>query len=341
MKTCGSWLNVRRSTLHILMFVAVWNPVFGQGSPPDYSNPFNWAVLPPDTVLYDLFAEDAVQTERLFEDSLNSRGIDVFYVYPTLLTSKTDRRSNYNIDDPAHRREVTETAVRFQASAWAGCGRMFVPYYRQAHYRSYRKFDKGGREALELAYEDVKASFQYYLDSFYTGGGIILAGHSQGTTHLSVLLSEFFDGKELGNKLVAAYLPGIGLPENRYINLKLMTRPEETGGFVTWNTCKRHYNRRAYRAWYKGKACINPVSWDTSSLAPRDRHKGFLYSDGKLYRNSFDTHRVDGAIWISLPDFPKKFQTIFMKNYHVGDINLFWEDIRRNACLRAERWREG
>jgi hypothetical protein len=29
-----------------------------------------------------------------------------------------------------------------------------------------------------------------------------------------------------------------------------------------------------------------------------------------------------------------------MKNYHVGDINLFWQDIRENAELRTNTWLE-
>ena len=28
----------------------------------------------------------------------------------------------------------------------------------------------------------------------------------------------------------------------------------------------------------------------------------------------------------------------FLKNYHAGDINLFWQDIRENAVLRTNTW---
>jgi hypothetical protein len=28
-----------------------------------------------------------------------------------------------------------------------------------------------------------------------------------------------------------------------------------------------------------------------------------------------------------------------MQNYHSGDVNLFWEDIRENALLRVQRFR--
>ena len=30
----------------------------------------------------------------------------------------------------------------------------------------------------------------------------------------------------------------------------------------------------------------------------------------------------------------------FLQNYHVGDINLFWQDIRENSVLRTKTWLE-
>ena len=54
--------------------------------------------------------------------------------------------------------------------------------------------------------EDVKAAFQYYLEHYNNGRPIIIASHSQGTTHAKRLLKEFFDGTALQHQLVAAYL---------------------------------------------------------------------------------------------------------------------------------------
>ena len=69
----------------------------------------------------------------------------------------------------------------YQASAWADAGRLFVPFYRQNHYRAffepYRK--QGGNAAIALAYADVKAAFDHYMAYENNGRPIILAGHSQ------------------------------------------------------------------------------------------------------------------------------------------------------------------
>jgi hypothetical protein len=295
----------------------------------NYSTISNWAVHPtklPEVLLPYL------------QDTTNQSKADVFYVYPTLFLDKKDERWNIPIDDSAFRKKILDNAIRFQASAWVECGRMFVPYYRQAHIRSYRNLENGGREALLFAYSDIKAAFQYYLDHFNNGKPIILAGHSQGSTHLTLLLKDFFDGKDLQNQLVAAYLPGIGLKKNEFGTIPLMTSPNQIGGFVSWNTFKRNINKEKFEMWYKGKAVVNPVTWNSDKIADRKKHKGFLFSNNKIYGQSFSTHVIDGAIWISTPHFPYRSMAWTMDDYHIGDINLFWEDVKLNSKQRLNEY---
>ena len=47
---------------------------------------------------------------------------------------------------------------------------------------------------------------------------------------------------------------------------------------------------------------------------------------------------VDGLVWTSLPRFPLRFFMVLKKNYHIGDINLFWKDIKENSELRTQNW---
>jgi hypothetical protein len=291
----------------------------------DYSISNNWAVLP----------ENYPENIKKYTVLNPQDSIDVFYVYPTLIVSDKDKRWNVSLNDSVQIKKVLNTAVRFQASAWGSSGSLYVPYYRQAHLRSYNNLENGGTTALLLAYSDVKAAFEYYLKHFNHGRGIILAGHSQGSTHISYLLKDFFDGKPLQKQLVAAYIPGIGLDRNQFKTIPFMENPNQTGGFVTWNTFKKKFDQENYK-WYKEKVVINPVTWDNTALAERKLHKGFLYSNGKMYKNSFDTHIDNGVIWISTPHFPYRYLAFTLQNYHVGDVNLFWEDIRENSLLRVQ-----
>lgn len=294
----------------------------------EYQNLTNWAVHPS-------------LTNRVFEgyikDSANIEKVDVFYIYPTMFLDKQDLRWNIPIDDSLFQKRVLENAIKFQASAFAEGGRMFAPYYSQAHIRAYRNLENGGRDALLLAYGDVRAAFVHYLANYNNGRPIILAGHSQGSTHIMLLLKEFFDDKPLQKQLVAAYIPGIGLSKDEFKTISLMTEPTQTGGFVTWNTFKKKVNKEKFELWYKGKCVVNPVSWRVDQ-ATRSEHKGFLFNNGKLYTNSFSTHVIDGAIWISTPHFPYRKLAWTMNDYHIGDINLFWLDIRENLAVRIKQF---
>lgn len=312
------------------MISAIWSQsTFGQSDLiANYADRYNWAVLPTDSM--------AVRNEFVIDTPFVD--IDVFYLYPTLLVSDKDPRWNYEISDPKHRADVVEKVVKYQASAWAGAGNMYVPFYKQGHIRCYHNLEKGGRDSLLLAYSHVKAAFRYYLEHYNQGKGIVLAGHSQGSTHISLLLKEFFDGQPLQKQLIAAYIPGIGVDDTTFATIPLMTSPSQTGGYLTWNTFKRKYEQDRYELWYKGKTSINPVTWDLSSLAPRELHKGFLFSNDKLYKQSFSTNLINGGVWITLPRFPFRMMSLGMKNYHVGDVNLFWEDIRINVYQRCKEY---
>ncbi|MCO4813568.1 MAG: DUF3089 domain-containing protein [Flavobacteriales bacterium] len=293
----------------------------------DYSDNYNWAYLPGDTIVWPEFVE---------KDTLASQ-VDVFFLYPTFLIDKKDERWNYNIDDSTHRSSVINS-IRMQGSAWGSAGTIYTPYYRQAHIKAFRDIENDGEKALIFAYNDVRAAFKYYLENYNNGHAIILAGHSQGSVMLSELIKDFFDGKPLQKKLVAAYLPGAGITNEEFNEVKLMTHPESVGGYITWNTFKKNYDQPNYHNWYKGKAVINPVTWDESEFASRDLHKGFYFTNGKMYRESFETNTIDGAIWITVPHFPFRLMALKMKHYHVGDVNLFWEDIRLNSLARIKSY---
>ena len=66
-----------------------------------------------------------------------------------------------------------------------------------------------GKQALDFAYQDVKAAFEYYLKHYNNGRPIIIASHSQGTWHAESLLHDYFENDStLRKRLVAAYLIG-------------------------------------------------------------------------------------------------------------------------------------
>jgi hypothetical protein len=298
---------------------------------PDYSNTDFWAVLPNQypSELLD-FINNPVDHE-----------VDVFFVYPTLLTNKKDASWNADLSRDEIRNDVLNKSVKFQASSWAKAGNIYVPFYRQSHYKTYvEPYSKDGPSSWKIAYKDVSTAFEYYLEHYNNGKGIILAGHSQGSIMTKELIKEFFDGKELQKKLVAAYLPGVRVKENELGSVQPMDTPDAIGGFVSWNTYKKKNYPKTYERWYKGGVTTNPITWDQSLKTSRDQHLGTLNSDGKIYDKAIGVEVVDGLIWSTVPKIPKRFFLSFIKSYHFADVNLFWKDIEVNAQLRARKWLE-
>ena len=296
---------------------------------PNYSFTHNWACLPGN------YPSSLIEISGEYEE----KAADVFFVYPTLLLDRKNPAWNADIKDSSIRESVLNRVIKYQASAWVEAANLYVPFYRQSHYKVYVE-PHSEKEPLsrEIAYADVRAAFTYYLDNFNQGKPIIIASHSQGSLMALMLIKEFFDGTELQNKLIGAYVPGVKVLEEYFDHLKKMDQPDATGGYVSWNTYKMNVYPKEWEKWYKGGVVSNPVTWDRSKTSTFDQHLGVLYTDDSIYSKSLEVKVANGLLWTNLPRVPKRFWLRFIKRYHFADINLFWKDIEHNALIRSQAW---
>ncbi len=296
---------------------------------PDYTSSDYWAVLAGE------YPKELISISGKSSD----KEVDVFFIYPTLLTDKKDPAWNADLSRAELRDDVLNKSVKFQASSWAKAGNIYVPFYRQSHYKTYvPPFDLDGPPSWEIAYADVSKAFEYYLKHYNKGKGIIIAGHSQGSIMAKELIKNYFDGKDLQKLLVAAYLPGVRVKPDELGSVKAMNRPNAIGGFVAWNTFKKKNYPKTYEKWYKGGVTTNPITWDDRIETKLEEHLGTLNSDGKIYDSAVAVKVIDGLLWSTVPRIPKRFLLSFIKSYHFADVNLFWKDIEKNAQLRADQW---
>jgi hypothetical protein len=208
-------------------------------APPDYTSLNYWAAHPNKRD-----NADSLPATFLTDEQATAQA-DVFFVYPTIYTGvKKDQTSwNSDVNDEVLNETIDNTTILHQASVFNGAGRIYAPRYRQAHMNVY--FDKVRREdaknAMAFAYEDVKMAFEYYLKHYNNGRPIIMAAHSQGTNHTEQLLKEYFDGKDLQNQLVAAYLIGMPIVADSFNTIPPCTTPTQTGCFCSWNAYARNH----------------------------------------------------------------------------------------------------
>ncbi len=302
---------------------------------PDYSNPDYWAAHPDKKDPSDSIPLPL--RESYHPDS----SVDVFFVYPTTYTDKQKALGwNAAIDNAALNAKTDYSTILYQASAFNEAGRVYAPRYRQANlYCYFPKTQSDTIQALaafELAYEDVKAAFLYYMQNNNKGRPIIIASHSQGTTHTKRLLKEFFDGKALQKQLVAAYLAGMPVEPDFFTSIKPCITPEQTGCLCSWRTFREGYTPD-YIISEKDTAIVtNPLTWDKSKpVAERSANPGgLLLNFNKLIKGVTNAKVNSGVLWTEKPHF---FGNLLYttKNYHVADINLFYKSIRDNAKLRG------
>ena len=302
---------------------------------PDYSDLENWAAHPKkNDSLIDIFYTT---------DKKNLKA-DVFYIYPTLLTDNKNDSWNADVFDIKQKSTVRNIAIKYQASAWANAGKIYSPLYRQVHYRSFYEpyTSNGGIKAGQIAYDDIRRAFLYYLKNFNQGRPIIIAGHSQGAYHCKNLLKEFFDDKDLQNQLIAAYIPGTRVDIDEFKTIHALKEPDDVKGYLSWNTFRMNKKPKkdkhpAHFSWKKNQFVTNPIKWNESREGAINDHKGLFFYDEKIYSNSIHIQIYDGLLWSSVPKGIKgNFLLKLINNYHFGDVNLFWKDISENAKNRVE-----
>lgn len=304
---------------------------------PDYGNPDHWAALPDRVDNADRTPGDSIS------DKQANAAVDVFFLHPTTYTGdKGHRNWNGPVNDAKLNEKTDESAILYQASIFNGVGKVYAPRYRQAHLHSYYtdERNKDALQAFEVAYSDVKAAFEYYLENYNQGRPIIIASHSQGTTHAKWLLRDFFDGKPLAEKLVVAYLVGIPVEKSWFAQLKPCADEEQTGCFCTWRTFKKgHYPKTI--PWGDSIVTTNPLNWSLSdAYAPHSLNAGSVLRDfERIFFELTDAKVEQGLLWVTKPKFPWSF-LYFSPNYHIADFNFFYLNVRNNAILRAERYFE-
>ncbi len=310
----------------------------GTPLPPDYANTDHWAALPSKSDPADLTPVDTIRDNQAIAPA------DVFFLHPTIYSNKRKEGQPWNgaIDDPKLNRKVDDSTIKYQASVFNGAGRVYAPRYRQAHLSAYWLKDKEQQKQIfDLAYRDVKAAFEYYLQHYNQGRPIIIASHSQGTTHAKRLVREFFDGKPLQRQLVAAYLVGIVVEGDYFKTLRPCSASDDTGCFVSWRAYRRGYFPRNHQSG-SNIVVTNPLTWTSdTTLAPKTLNQGsVLRKFNKIYPQIAEAQVHDGLLWLDRPRFPGSF-LLRNPNYHIADYNFYYLNVRNNAIKRVQAFLGG
>jgi len=274
------------------------------------------------------------------KDGQSDAPVDVFFVHPTTYTKKFINNDwNAPIDNAELNAKTTSTTIKLQASLFNGSGKIYAPYYRQAHLKSYypKKSGNNAKPAFALAYSDVEAAFDQFL--IWNGGRpFIIASHSQGTQHAAMLVKKRIDGQQLQKQMVAAYLVGMPIKKDLYSSIPICDDPSETGCYVSWRTYMKGGGPKKGWRTQENITVVNPITWTTTDTgySDIDEHKGIVMSKFDKVLPGKTKAKIEGnVLWISRPKFFGSF-LLMNKNFHVADFNMFWMDVRANVENRVQ-----
>ena len=310
---------------------------------PNYNNPNAWTYIP----------------------KKNEYEADVFYIHPSTFFVNTNW--NQPMDFKAINDLTYYVIFANQASAFLDVANVYAPLYRQANFYAFLDLKADGKKALDLAYQDVKAAFDYYFENFNHGRPFILAGHSQGSYLGKELLKYINKNESMRAQFVTAYFIGWPITDD-YLselgNIGMCQDSTEIGCINSWNT-QRSFAFKSFAV--KKTQVTNPLSWENKDVNINQEYNlgaffienpNFEFNQKSLFSgninfpddftNSNDTiiipkfinaNTKKGVIVVDKPSNQKNL-VMFLKagNYHLYDYNFFYFNIRENAKIRIREF---
>lgn len=281
----------------------------------------------------------------------------IFFIHPTSYVGKD--RWNAALND-AESQERARIFLRGLSTAFADAGTIWAPRYRQAAIGAFLTDKAEGKQALEAAYQDVLLAFDAFIAAQKPNTPIILAGHSQGSLHLTHLLRERIANKPLAKRIVAAY--AVGWPISIQADLPNMGLPacdsaDKPRCIMSWQSFAEPANydrvKKAYDSTigFNGSPragtqilCTNPLSGGATAIMPAEANIGTLKPNGDLTKGALIKGAIaarcdeNGFLLIGEPPDMGPYR-LPGNNYHVYDYPLFWSNVRADALARLQNFR--
>lgn len=251
----------------------------------DYSDAGSWLCRPEKNEICSSIKQVSVVTPdgnvslQQYEPNQETQ-IDCFYVYPT---SSEDKTANSDMQPGL---EIPVTANQF--GLFGSKCRQFAPLYRSITVRALRGLLIGRplpNTNYDLPYQDVLSAWHYYLEHYNQGRGVVIIGHSQGSTILSNLIKEEIDGKPIQQQLVAVILAGttVLVPEGKVVggtfkSIPLCTNFDQAGCLIVYASYRATLPpsinppaRFGHASDSMQAACVNPAALSKKDIGSKDK----------------------------------------------------------------------
>ena len=256
---------------------------------------------------------------------------DIFYILPTCVwdwTAEDGQLCCYSDYSRTDHIEAFMPSVELAENIFAqGQYGFYCPYYRQITLNVWMDGEAAVEELFPLSMEDVRESFDYYLEHYNNGRPFVLAGFSQGGKAVVELVKHL--PAEAYGRMAAAYAIGYRISDEelaQYPQLLPATDSTGTGTIICYNSVA--CPEAACGVLSPSDVCINPVNWTTDATPA-------ILNDSVTVTVDTVNHLliVDGLD----PEHyysPSLASTFPLGNYHLQELTLYQEHLRRNTALR-------
>ena len=291
-----------------------------------------------------------------------TKEVDTFYIFATdyIMSSFEEGASDYATLDNEEMLQGAELEYRDHATAYAESTNVFAPYYRQSGLRYagevIKKTGDFNNALLGLPYEDITAALDYYFEKCNEGRPFIIAGHSQGSAMVLLLLRTYFkEHTEYYARMIAAYAIGYSVTTDYLASnphLKFATGETDTGVIIAWNTegpGNVEANAKSVVILPETRS-INPLNWKLDeTYAPASLNLGSIVIDEKTGEPSIGDVGADAQINLArgtvvtnakieaMPEDVAKVAAEFFgpDGRHGNDYTYFYNNIKDNVAKRV------
>jgi hypothetical protein len=236
---------------------------------------------------------------------------------------------------------------------------VFIPYYRQAGMRiEAEAWLKTGNIDGPLVggtpYGDIVDALDYYFEHCNGGRPFVIAGHSQGSAILRLVLKRYFkEHPDYYKRMIAAYAIGYSITQEdleAYPHLKFATGETDTGVIISWHAegPKNVEANRPTCALLPGGISINPLNWKRDeTYAPASMNLGSMVADEKTMTTSIQDIGGDAQVCLSRGTVVTHARAVANEmvdfagpqSYHQDDYSIFYNNIKENVAKRIAAYK--
>jgi hypothetical protein len=300
----------------------------------DYSKAANWLALPTSI----------------------THKVDVFYLSDTAYSKPAPSSPDIGPINAPSMIKGDKADFQRTATAFAPVANIYAPYYRQVDALVQKSMTPADqvKTVAGIPTTDAIAAFEYYIEHYNDGRPFILAGHSQGSSVLSHLLSVYMKAHpQVYKRMVAAYVIGYPITQT-YLNqnpfLKFAQGPDDTGVIISYNTeAPTIGGTNPVMLSAQHALVINPITWTrTEEPATAQQNLGSWLPDpttGKFVKvMAYASAQIDTATGVLICSSANAAElapgNLLLPEgvYHSYDYPFYYFNIRANAADRVNHF---